>query len=63
VPALAIAIVYDGLGDIEQTHRWMTKAIDDREGRVLFLNATIADDFTRAHPHYPEWVRRIGLPQ
>jgi Flp pilus assembly protein TadD len=61
VPNLAFAIIYDGLGDIEQANVWMTKAIEEREARLVFLQATLADEITRANPHYPEWVKKIGL--
>lgn len=60
VPAAAIAGVYDGLGDFEQSNMWRNKAITDREGRVIFIKV-ISDDLFRANPHYPEWLKKIGL--
>ena len=38
----------------------MTKAIAEREGRVVFSRVA-ADDVTRANPHYSEWLKKIGL--
>ena len=61
VPAHAIAGVYDGLGNIEQANVWMNKAIEAREGRIVFLSVSIADDLTRASPYYSEWLKKIGL--
>jgi hypothetical protein len=61
VPAHAIAGVYDGLGNIEQANVWMNKAIEAREGRMVFLSVSIADDLTRASPYYSEWLKKIGL--
>jgi tetratricopeptide (TPR) repeat protein len=61
VPAHAIAGVYDGLGNMEQANVWMNKAIEAREGRIVFLSVSIADDLTRASPYYSEWLKKIGL--
>jgi len=40
---------------------WMNKAIEAREGRIVFLSVSIADDLTRASPYYSEWLKKIGL--
>ncbi len=60
VPARSIADVYDGLGDFEQANVWMNKAIADRESSLVHFKV-MADDITRANPHYPEWLKKIGL--
>jgi serine/threonine-protein kinase len=60
VPALAIANVYDGLGDIEQCNAYYVKAITEREGRTVFAKVS-SDDITRANPHFPEWIKMLGL--
>jgi tetratricopeptide (TPR) repeat protein len=60
IPSLAIANVYDGLGDIEQCNAYYVKAITEREGRTVFANIS-NDDITRANPHFPEWIKMLGL--
>ncbi|MBI4663720.1 MAG: protein kinase [Verrucomicrobia bacterium] len=60
VPAHTIAGAYDGVGDMEQANVWMNKAIEAREGTLVFVKV-LADDITRANPHYPEWLKKIGL--
>ena len=60
IPSLAIANVYDGLGDIEQCNAYYVKAITEREGRTVFANIS-NDDITRANPHFPEWIKLLGL--
>ena len=60
IPSLAIANVYDGLGDIEQCNAGYVKAITEREGRTVFAKIS-SDDITRANPHFPEWMKQLGL--
>jgi hypothetical protein len=36
------------------------KAITEREGRTVFTKI-ISDDITHANPHFPEWLKLLGL--
>ena len=60
VSAFAIAYVYAGLGNIEQTDVWMRKAIDNRESRLVMLKVGYHEAL-HTNPHYPEWLKQIGL--
>jgi tetratricopeptide (TPR) repeat protein len=59
VASLSIAGAYQGVGDYEQANVWMNKAIDDRDGGVMFLK--VADDIYGSNPHYREWLKKVGL--
>jgi len=61
VPDISRAIIHAALGDVEQANLWMSKAIEAREGRVVFLAVGLPDKFLRQNPHYPEWLAKIGL--
>jgi serine/threonine-protein kinase len=57
-----IAIVYVGLGDLEQTFTWLNKAYEERSFWLLSLN--VEPKFERLHsdPRYQDLRRRMNLP-
>ena len=57
--SLSIAGVYQGIGDHEQANVWMHKAIEECDGGVMFLK--VADEIYGSNPHYPEWLKKVGL--
>ncbi|MSU50431.1 MAG: TIR domain-containing protein [Opitutus sp.] len=59
IASLSIAGVYQGIGDYEQANVWMNKAIEDRDGGVMYLK--VADEIYGSNPHYPEWLKKVGL--
>jgi tetratricopeptide (TPR) repeat protein len=59
VASLSVAGVYQGLGDYEQANFWMNKAIEEHDGGVMFLK--VADEIYGSNPHYPEWLKKVGL--
>lgn len=59
IASLTMAGVYQGIGDYEQANVWMHKAIEDREGGVMFLK--VADEIYGSNPHYPAWLKKVGL--
>lgn len=60
IPSLAIASVYDGLGDYEKANLWMTKAIDNREGGLDLFQIDFVE-LPRKNPYYADWIKQIGL--
>lgn len=49
VPALTVANIYDGVGDVEPCNIWMSRAVAEREGRVVLIKVS-DDDVTRTTP-------------
>jgi adenylate cyclase len=70
VTAFNIARVYCRLGEIDKAIEWLGKAVDERNGELVFLNAetrtgtgNIFGKEIRNDPRYQDVVRRLGLPE
>jgi len=68
--AIHIARIYSGLGDIDEAFKWLDKAVDERNGELVFLDAIIKvgtgnliGKILRDDPRYQDLLHRIGLPQ
>lgn len=61
IPPHNIALIYNGLGDVEQTMRWLEKAYEDRDVRLAFLNANPKWNSYRDERRFRDLLRRIGL--
>jgi len=57
----AFALVYAGLGNKDKAFEWLTRATDDREGWVTFINNEPMLDNLRSDPRFGNLLRRIGL--
>ena len=57
-----VAVVYSGLGDKEQTLRWLEKAVE-RQDYINRLKVDPRLDPLRSHPRFADLMRRVGLPQ
>ena len=57
------AIVYAGLGDLDQTFAWFEKAFQDRSNYLLWLNVEPLFDPIRDDPRFRELLVRVGLEQ
>jgi serine/threonine protein kinase/TolB-like protein/Flp pilus assembly protein TadD len=61
--AIYIAVVFDALGDKEQTFTWLEESYKEHEGILVYLNAwPFRNDAWRADPRFQDLVRRIGIP-
>lgn len=61
VPAYQFAIVYSGMGDVDQAMMWIEKAYEERSDFLLYMrNETIFDPL-RSDPRFIELVLRIGI--
>jgi serine/threonine protein kinase/tetratricopeptide (TPR) repeat protein len=58
----AIAVVYAGLGDKEQTFVYLDKAYAERSHWLVWLNHDPRWDIVRAEPRFKDLVRKVGLP-
>lgn len=56
------AIVRAVLGEMDGVESDMDRAIERREPYLFIAGSAPLFDPLRAHPRYPEWIERIGLP-
>ena len=56
------AIIYNGMGDKEQTFKWLDRAVEDRSVFMIWLKYEPRFDSLREEPRFKELLRRIGLP-
>ena len=48
-------------GNPDEAFRWLTRALDERSGQVVFLGVQPAWDSLRADPRFPSVLRRSGV--
>ena len=58
-----VAVIYMGLGDTEETFRWLNKAYEERTGYMVWLKTEPVFDPIRADARYVELCRKIGLEE
>lgn len=67
VPAFNIARVYAALGDVEKTIEWLEKAVEKRDGELVYINNLKSGhpfgEAVRRDPRFKNIIRRIGLPE
>ena len=56
------AVVYAGLGDIEQAFAWLGKAYEERSFFLIWFKVEPRFDSLRDDTRYKDLLRRIGLP-
>jgi TolB-like protein/DNA-binding winged helix-turn-helix (wHTH) protein/Flp pilus assembly protein TadD len=61
VTPAALANVYVGLGDKEQTFFWLEKAYEERSYYIAYLNVFPIVDPLRSDPRFKDLLRRVGL--
>jgi TolB-like protein len=57
-----MAVAYFALGDKDRGFEWLTKALDQRSGRVAYANVLPAFDGVRSDPRFKALVARLKLP-
>jgi tetratricopeptide (TPR) repeat protein len=62
VPAYDIAAVYVGLGESAQAFEWLSKALEERSGFLIYIKCDRRFDGLRSDPRYEALLKRIGLP-
>jgi serine/threonine protein kinase/TolB-like protein/Tfp pilus assembly protein PilF len=63
VSPYGIALIYVGLGEKDQTFKWLEKAYDDRIWLMGMLKVEPTFDPIRSDPRFEDLLRRVGLPQ
>jgi TolB-like protein/Flp pilus assembly protein TadD len=61
VPSSAFAIVFSGLGKIDDAFHWLEKAVEERDGLLIYLKVGSAFDGLRADRRFHEILARVGL--
>lgn len=61
VPPVAFAFVYAGLGKIDDAFHWLEKAVDERDGLLIYLKVGSAFDSLRSDRRFPAFLARVGL--
>jgi tetratricopeptide (TPR) repeat protein len=61
VPPVAFAFVYSGLGKIDDAFHWLEKAVDGRDGLLIYLKVGSAFDGLRSDRRFSEVLARVGL--
>ena len=61
VPPYAIALIYAGLGDKDQTFRWLTSAVQDRSTSMVFLRSDPEMANLRSDPRFVQLSRALNF--
>jgi serine/threonine protein kinase/Tfp pilus assembly protein PilF len=62
VPGYDIAAVSLGLGEKDQAFEWLSKAVEERSGFLVYIKCDRRFDGLRSDPRYEALLKRIGLP-
>ena len=63
VPPLSLAFVYAGLNKINDAFHWMGKAVDERDGLLIYLRVGSAFDSLRSDPRFSVILAQVGLQE
>lgn len=61
IPAVPMAVVYLGLGDLDVAMEWLERAYAERSQALTFLNSEPIYDPLRSNPRFQELRRRVGF--
>ena len=61
VPPVAFAVVYAGLGKTDDAFHWLGKAVDERDGLLIYLKVGSVFDSLRSDPRFSLILTRVGL--
>lgn len=62
VPGYDIAAVSIGLGEKDQAFEWLSKALEERSGFLVYIKCDRRFDGLRSDPRYEALLKRIDLP-
>lgn len=58
-----VALLYDGLGDIDRTMEWFERAYRERSSSLYAINVEVVSDQLRSDPRFLDLVRRMNFPR
>jgi TolB-like protein/Flp pilus assembly protein TadD len=61
VPAVAFAVVFAGLGKTDEAFHWLTKAVEERDGLLIYVKVGSIFDSLRPDPRFSEILTQVGL--
>ena len=61
VPPVAFAIVYAGLGKIDDAFHWLNRAVKERDGFLIHLKIASVFDSLRSDRRFSEILAQVGL--
>ena len=61
VPAMWIALIHLGLGDLSGLFTWLDRAFEERDGSLVLITAAIEFDSVRPDPRFKALLGRMGL--
>lgn len=62
ISPVLFAILYSGLGDIEQGFYWLEKACENRDEYLIRMRVDPVIDTLRTYPRFSELMKQVGLP-
>jgi hypothetical protein len=57
-----VAIIYVGLGDLEQAFEWLEKAYEERNTELTFLKVDPRLDPLHSSSRFQELLKKVGFP-
>jgi len=63
ISAFNIAMLYNGLGERDETLRWLVQGIEQRDPRMVFLKVDPKWNNLRGDARFQDLLRRLRLPQ
>jgi serine/threonine-protein kinase len=61
VPPVAFAVVYAGLGKMNDAFHWLGKAVEERDGLLIYLRVGSVFDSLRSDARFAEILAKVGL--
>jgi tetratricopeptide (TPR) repeat protein len=61
VPAIWIALVHLGLGDLENLFLWLERAFEEGDGSLILITSAIEFDPVREDPRFKSLLAKMGL--
>jgi serine/threonine-protein kinase len=58
-----IALIYNGLGERDETFAWLGRGYDRRDPKMVFLKVEPKWNNLRDDPRFKDLMRRVGFPQ
>jgi Flp pilus assembly protein TadD len=58
-----IALIYNSLGERDETFSWLERGFEQRDPKMVFLKVEPKWNNLRDDPRFQDLLRRVGLPQ
>ena len=63
VPAFVVATFYARTGDSDNAMRWLDRAYEERDFRLMLIAASFEFDKIRSDPRFVALIKKVGLPE